>query len=137
MKKKKTKKRPIRCPVCGHVAVLRDASFVYGKRSRGGHLYVCSQYPKCDSYVTADETTLQPRGSLATGDLRHKRIETHRLFDQIWKRKIMSRPNAYKWIQDKFGLRAEHAHIGYFSSYMCDALMEECKKTLDNHRSAN
>lgn len=135
MKKKKNKKRVIHCPACGRVAVLRDASYVYGKQSRGGHLYVCSQYPECDCYVTADEETMRPRGTLANGNLRHKRIETHRLFDQIWKQKIMSRSNAYKWIQDKFGLRADQAHIGYFSEYMCDALMKECKKALANHQS--
>lgn len=136
MKNKKAKKRPIRCPVCGHVAVLRDASYVYGERSRGGHLYVCSRYPQCDCYVTVDDATMQPRGTLADADLRHKRIEAHRVFDQVWKQRIMSRANAYKWIQDKFCLRADQAHIGNFSTYMCDELIRECQKALDNHRTA-
>ena len=47
MKQKKT----IRCPYCGSTAILRDASFVYGDRSYGGKVYVCSHYPACNAYV--------------------------------------------------------------------------------------
>ena len=44
-------KKSIRCPYCGGTAILRDASFVYGEKSYGGKVYVCSNYPKCDAYV--------------------------------------------------------------------------------------
>ena len=40
--------------------------------------------------------------TLANGDLRHKRIETHRMFDAIWKNGILSRKEAYRWMQDIF-----------------------------------
>ena len=37
----KTRKKPIKCPYCGHTAVLRDASYVYGENAVEEHLYGC------------------------------------------------------------------------------------------------
>ena len=59
MKQKKT----IRCPYCGGTAILRDASFVYGDRSYGGKVYVCSHYPACDAYVGVHPGTRIPKGT--------------------------------------------------------------------------
>ena len=73
----KTRKKPIKCPYCGHTAVLRDASYVYGENAVEEHLYVCSRYPECNAYVGVHKGTFIPKGTLANGDLRHKRIETH------------------------------------------------------------
>lgn len=67
------------------MAVLRDASYVYKENALDKYLYICSGYPECDAYVGVHAGSLRPKGSLANGDLRHKRIETHRLFDAIWK----------------------------------------------------
>ena len=94
---------------------------------------MCSGYPECDSYVGVHAGTMKPKGTLANGDLRHKRIETHRLFDAIWKNGILSRKNAYRWIQDTFCLSSNQAHIGEFSDYRCDCLMDECRKVLQNN----
>ena len=115
----KHKKRPasIKCPYCGR-------------------LYVCSNYPECNSYVGVHSGTMSPKGSLANGDLRNKRIRTHQIFDKIWKSNIMSRRNAYCWMRDRFGLSSEQAHIGCFSDYMCDALMAECRAVLENNQIA-
>lgn len=30
------KQKPIRCPYCGSTAILKDASYVYGSKSKGG-----------------------------------------------------------------------------------------------------
>ena len=90
-------------------------------------------YPECDSYVGVHAGTFEPKGSLANGDLRHKRIETHRLFDAIWKNGIFTRADAYRWIQDIFCLNDSQAHIRQFSEYRCDCLMNECRKVLTNH----
>lgn len=81
----KTKMKPknMKCPYCGKTAVLRKASYVYKDRALEEYLYVCSGYPECDSYVGVHAGTFKPKGSLANGDLRHKRIETHKLFDAI------------------------------------------------------
>ena len=131
--RKKAKRIYVKCPYCGRNAVLRSASYVYSSAAPDKHLYVCSGYPECDSYVGVHEGTLMPKGTLANGDLRHKRIETHRLFYAIWKNGIFSRKDAYRWLQDIFCLTHEQAHIGEFSDYRCDCLMAECQKVLRNN----
>ena len=131
--KRKKKNPSIKCPYCGRTAVLRKASYVYKENARDEFLYVCSGYPSCDSYVGAHKGTLLPKGTLANGDLRHKRIEAHRLFDAIWKNGIFSRDSAYRWMQDKFALSSSQAHIAEFSEYRCDCLMDECRKVLSNN----
>ena len=131
--KRKMKPQTIKCPYCGRNAVLRKADYVYKGKIFDQYLYVCSGYPECDSYVGVHNGTLLPKGTLANGDLRHKRILTHRLFDAIWKNGILSRKDAYRWMQDIFSLSSSEAHIGYFSDYRCDYLMKECRKVLKNH----
>lgn len=130
------KKKSIRCH-CGSVAVLRDASFVYGQKSKStARLYVCSRYPECDSYVTADEKTLQPRGPLADTKTRQLRIEAHRAFDRIWQCGIMSRSEAYRWLSDRLCMTRAQAHIGQFSEYWCRQVILESKRVLENNRIA-
>ena len=85
----------IHCPNCGAKATLHPASFVYGNsRSAGSYLYVCDRYPACNSYVAAHRTTRQPMGSLADGELRHKRIQAHRAFDRLWRSGLMTKKQA-------------------------------------------
>ena len=134
----KRKNRPvsIKCPYCGKSAVLRKASYVYKEMAAEEYVYVCSNYPGCNSYVGVHSGSIEPKGTLANGDLRNKRIHAHKLFDKIWKQGIMSRANAYHWMRDRFGLSDEQAHIGKFNDYMCDQLMAECRILLENNRIA-
>ena len=96
------KQKQIRCPYCGSIAILRDASYVYGNKAKDGKL-------------------------------RQKRIQAHRVFDQIWLNHIFTKSEAYRWIADKFCLTAKEAHIGEFSTYMCDQLILESMKILENN----
>lgn len=59
-------KKSIRCPYYGGTAILRDASFVYGKKSYGGKVYVCSNYPRCDAYVGVHPGTRIPKARWQT-----------------------------------------------------------------------
>lgn len=127
------KRQTIRCPYCGSPAILKDASYVYGHHSSGGKVYVCSHYPACDSYVGVHQGTSLPKGSLANSTLRKKRIQAHQIFDQLWRKGIFSRAEAYRWIGDKFCLQTRQAHIGNFSDYMCDQLIQEASKVLQNN----
>ena len=131
----KQKPKPIRikCPYCGRSAVLRNASYVHKEKALEEYLYVCSGYPQCDSYVGVHAGTKIPRGILADRNLRRKRTQAHRLFDAIWQNGILSRKDAYRWMQDTFYLSSEQAHIGQFSDYRCDCLMAECRKVLQNN----
>ena len=78
------KQKQIRCPYCGSIAILRDASYVYGNKAKDGKLYVCSHFPQCNSYVGVHPGTTNAKGKLANKELRQKRIQAHRVFDQIW-----------------------------------------------------
>lgn len=128
------KQKPIRCPYCGAQAALRPSSAVYGRKATPGeYLYVCSRYPACDSYVGVHKKSMLPMGTLANGDLRNTRIRAHQSFDRIWKYKIMEKWQAYQWLQDKFALNSEQAHIAKFSEYMCCQLMSACDEVIANN----
>ena len=133
MKQKKKNRNKVTCPYCGAHAVLRDASFVYGEAALVDKLYVCSNYPACDSYVGVFRNSEKPKGTLADSELRNKRIRAHKRFDAIWKEGIMTRGQTYEWMQHKFSLTKQQAHIGYFSDYMCEELMRACDKVLRNN----
>lgn len=124
------KKANVRCPYCRAKATLHPASFVYGSAVQGNHyLYVCDRYPKCDAYVSAHQKSKLPMGTLANGNLRNKRIQAHKAFDQIWKSGLMTKPQAYVWMQAKMGLSKEQAHIAKFGEYLCDQLIILCNQT--------
>lgn len=119
----------IHCPNCGAKATLHPASFVYGSsRSMDKYLYVCDRYPACNSYVAAHRATLRPMGSLADAALRNKRIRAHRAFDQLWRSGLMTKKEAYQWMQAEFGLHEDQAHIAQFGTYMCDRLIRACER---------
>lgn len=127
------KQSKIRCPHCGALAVLRPSSVVYQERARPGeHLYVCARYPLCDSYVSAHKKTLLPMGTLANAPLRRKRILAHQSFNRLWDNGPMKKWQAYKWMQAKFSLRSDQAHIAMFSEYMCDQLIAACDQAVSN-----
>jgi len=136
--KKQVKKMPKRiiCPYCGGSAVLREDKYVHGDNGKGKLLYVCKNYPVCDSYVGVHEGTKVPLGTLANAELRNKRIRAHKLFDAVWKNRIMSKKEAYRWIQCMFGIAENDAHIGKFSDYRCDELMRNCTNMLDKNNIA-
>lgn len=92
------------------------------------YLYVCDRYPACNSYVAAHRATLRPMGSLADAALRNKRIRAHRAFDQLWRSGLMTKKEAYQWMQAEFGLHEDQAHIAQFGTYMCDRLIRACER---------
>lgn len=120
----------IKCPYCGSRAFLRPASFVYGQRAKDpdAPLYVCAHYPVCNAYVAAHRKTRLPMGTLAGPELRRKRIEAHNAFERLWKNGLMSRKQAYFWLQAKLGLPEKEAHIGNFSMERCDQVIRFCRQ---------
>ena len=117
MKKKKANQAKINCPYCGSPALLRPASYVHGKNTLDpkSHLYVCSRWPACDSYVSAHKKSRLPMGTLANSHLRHKRILAHRALTQLQKARHMDTWATYLWLQAALGLDKTQAHIGMFS----------------------
>lgn len=105
----------IKCPYCGSRALLRLASVVYGEKAvdPAAPYYVCARYPACDAYVAAHKKTGLPMVSLANAELRRKRIQTHAALDRLWESGLMSKKQAYLWLQVELGL-PEHPHRQIF-----------------------
>lgn len=125
------------CPYCGAQALLRPASWVHGKseQSQGKHLYVCSNWPKCDSYVAAHEGDLTPMGTLANSELRHKRILAHKALAKYQKVTGMDRWATYIWLEGKLGLDQRSTHIGLFSEETCNEVIALCKDATESYRN--
>lgn len=123
------------CPYCGAPAVCRPASTVYkdNLHSKGSYLYLCSRWPACDSYVSAHKRDRSPMGTLANGNLRHKRILTHRALSQVQKELHMDKWATYLWLEGKIGLEPGQTHIGMFSEQMCDKVIALCHQALHPH----
>ena len=94
-------------------------------------LYVCKNYPVCDSYVRVQSGTKSPMGTMANGELRRLRTEAHWNFDQLYKRGYMTKDDAYRWLAAILSAPQNQAHIGLLGEYYCKAVIEESKKLLD------
>ena len=119
-----------RCPYCGSHTILRSADGIYQDNSKGAMLYVCKNYPACDSYVRAHPGTNIPMGVPANWKLRKLRNEAHHYFNQLYERGYMSKQDAYCWLADILCVPFSEAHIGYLCEYYCQKVIDESKKVL-------
>lgn len=118
----------IKCPYCGSRALLRSASVVYGERAADptAPFYICARYPACDSYVAAHRRSRLPMGTLANAALRHKRIQAHVALSRLWRDGLMNKRQAYLWLQAKLDLPEQETHIGRFSEFRCEQVIQLC-----------
>ena len=65
-------------------------------------------------------------GTLADKSLRIKRRQAHIALSQLWERGLMTRKEAYRWLQVQLGLPESEAHIGRFSAYRCEQVIDLC-----------
>ena len=124
-------KRPnIKCPYCGSQAFLRPASVLnkHGPIYDGEKYYVCARYPFCDSYVKAHAFNQMPMGTLANSSLRRKRRDAHIALQKLWDHGLMTRKEAYRWLQTQMGLTAEDTHIAKFSVQRCEQVIQLCHR---------
>ena len=136
MRKKKKQPNRLYCPYCGRQAVLRPATYVYGERNLDpeNYLYVCGGYPACDSYIGVHKKSLRPMGTLADGNLRHKRIEAHRALNEVINAGVMTKHGLYIWLQNRLCLSETEMHIGKFSYFRCEETIRECKKLMEQNK---
>lgn len=120
----------VKCPYCGARAFLRPASAIYGAKAvdPDAPYYVCSRYPSCDSYVAAHKASRLPMGTLANAELRRQRVLAHAAFKRLWESGLMTKKQAYRWLQVQFGLPEPEAHIGKFSTYRCQQVVRLCER---------
>lgn len=129
-KRKKSGKEnnQLRCPYCGAVARFQSADGIYKDNSKNVMLYVCPNYPECDSYVRVHEGTRIPVGSMANRELRRLRKEAHDHFNKLYLNGYMSKDEAYRWLADIICTTdMSNAHIGSMSDYYCKLVIEKSK----------
>lgn len=116
------------CPQCNTPAVYVNSIVVYKTKSYG-KIWVCYNYPKCDSYVGTHPGSDKPLGFPAGPKLRQMRHECHLLFDKLWSNKELkalcgnnfkNRHKAYKWLRQRLNLSYEECHFGMFDDDMCN-----------------
>jgi len=121
----------MKCPYCKGQAILHsDNRIVYGDKGEPtwGGVWVCENYPKCDSYVGCHKGTKTPLGKMADKETRQARIKAHKEFDKLWHNGSMTRQEAYKWLQKVLSIKETKAHIALFSKERCNRLVELLNK---------
>ena len=108
----------MKCPYDNATVELKDSKMIYGRSY--GNVFICSNFPKCNSYVGVHKKNNEPLGTLANAELRELRKKAHKLFDPIWKGQKMTRYNAYKKLSNAMGTNVKDTHIGMLRE-------EECK----------
>ena len=120
-----------RCPYCGSHTILRSADGIYRENARNDMLYVCKNYPACNSYVRVQRGTKIPLGTVANRELRELRAEAHRQFDKLYKHGYMGKHDAYQWLGGILGVPAKQAHIAQLSLLSCNLVIREAKKQVN------
>ena len=115
------------CPYCDAEAILSTINDFYGRQIKDGYMYVCANYPKCDSYVGCHPGTKKRLGRMADAELRGYRKALHAIFDPQWKnattQKSKVRSELYQWLADKLGIPVQRCHMSYLN-------IEEAKNAL-------
>lgn len=134
-------KRPnIKCPYCGSRAYLRPASTLnrHDPKYSGEKYYVCARYPACDSYVKAHSFNQMPMGTLANSSLRRKRRAAHIALQALLDKGLMTRKEAYRWLQVQMGMPEAETHIANFSERRCEEVIRLCHQfSLPHRRTAH
>ena len=67
-------------------------------------------------------------GTLADKPLRQKRRQAHIALNRLWEQGLMTRKEAYRWLQMQLGLPESEAHIGRFSEFRCEQIINLCSR---------
>lgn len=132
-KRNRARNQAPRCPYCGRTSILRSTEGIYRGNSRNTMLYVCRNYPVCDAYVRVQPGSHLPVGTMANGKLRALRKDAHHCFDQLFKRGLMTKEEAYRWLASILAAPIEQAHIGLLGEYYCGVVIQESRILLQRH----
>lgn len=117
------------CSYCVHPAQFcASSAHLYGGRDFGP-VWHCAP---CRAWVGCHKGTTKPLGRLADSELRHWKMEVHRLFDPIWQRRLArkraldpkytkahARGGRYKALALAMGIPQEECHVGMFDIDRC------------------
>ncbi len=120
-----------KCPKCKIRTRFASSTEVYKKDY--GDIYICD---KCCAYVGCHKGTTKAFGRVGKYKLRKKKQKCHKLFDRMWKRKMVENPDwsktkcrrkAYKWLSKEMKIPVELTHIGMFDNGQCQQVIELCQ----------
>lgn len=95
------------------------------------NVWYCSD---CGAMVGCHAGTDIPFGLMADRETRDARWRAHRAFDPLWKLRVMSREEAYKWLAKVLAVPVAEAHISMLSSDQCEALITAVAKRRKVHK---
>lgn len=111
----------IKCPEPGCNAEMRL------RRGKHSYFYGCQRFPECKGTHCAHQDG-SPMGTPADTGTKKLRIKAHRVFDRIWQDKLMTRKDAYAWMQKTMKLSKTEAHISRFDVKACEKLVKLVQK---------
>lgn len=122
------------CPYCNTVSRLVNSSKIYHRDF--GMIYLCANYPECDTYVGVQKGTTVPLGTMANQLLRYMRRQAHAVFDPLveWKMerdgvsKNEAKRAAYKWLGAQLNIPAKECHIAMFDEDRCSRTIDLCSR---------
>lgn len=147
---------PFGCDYCDGKVQLRKDVEIFGE-DRGRMLWVCENFPECNTYVKAHakpEFNYMPIGTLADPNLRKLREDVHQNFDHFWMpldgesfRRIYTvcdnppheidgikpkpRMVAYWWLANEMDMDYYSCAISKFNEQQCRQAISICKKTAE------
>lgn len=122
------KEREVICPYCGLNAELTDSILVY--RKSYGKIWICQP---CEAWVGVHSGSKgnRPKGTLAKIKLRKMRMEGHKLFDPIWRKRVAdgepkkaARKATYKELAARMGIHYNDCHFAMFDEERCAKALE-------------
>lgn len=117
------------CPYCHQPAVLVTGEAIYPHRPDLHHKMFwqckpCSAFVGCHEAGVGQGDGTKPLGRLANAELRQWKQRAHAAFDPMWKARRMNRRDAYAWLSQQMGIKAQDCHIGMFDVAQCRAVVE-------------
>lgn len=118
--------RPILCDSCNGPNVHLQKREFMGMRTYGKWdlIWHCGD---CNAMVGCHEGTAIPFGRMADNETRAARYLAHQDFDALWRKKLMTRKEAYHWLARLLCLPLEDAHIGMLDKEQCAFVVERAK----------
>jgi len=114
------------CERCNIKAELVPGKYIFSGNTKykKQNYYICK---KCGDYVRCHKGTTTALGTLASKELRKKRVQVHREFDYMWKNSALTRKQAYINLAKKLGISLSKCHIAAFDDGLCKKALEILK----------
>lgn len=120
------------CDVCGSNNTVCDKKnkLIGAANQTWPYIWYCRD---CFSYVGCHEGTHTPLGLMANKNTRYLRLKAHSVFDQIWRKGLMTRERAYRWLSQIMELE-DLVHFSTLNDVqlrqaiaLCNVFMEQKK----------